>query len=124
MRLVWVIRIATAVLLGLAAILLASDAHEYPGYTRAAMRSLVAGTLPLYFAGLLNLLAVDGTARFRWAALVADIFLLAFVLTHLRGGAAPLFWMLGAVSALLTCALSTLIVRERSTKNQTPASSL
>jgi hypothetical protein len=95
------LRVASVLCLLLAALLLAVDAREYPGFTSAGLRALVRGALPLLGIGLLNLRALDAGRGWRIAALVANLLLLGAALRGVRGGAPPFFWLLPGVALLL-----------------------
>lgn len=95
------LRAASVLCLLLAALLLAVDAREYPGFTRAGARALARGALPLLVVGVLNLRALGAGRGWRIAALVANLLLLAAALRGVGGGAPPFFWMLLAVALLL-----------------------
>ena len=96
-----VLRAASVLCLLLAALLLAADAREYPGFSRAGLRALARGALPLLAIGVLSLRAVGDGRGWRVAALAANLLLLGAALRGVRGGAPPFFWMLLGVAVLL-----------------------
>lgn len=103
------VRVAAVLCLLMAALLLAVDGREYPGFSVPGLRALAAGALRLVLIGLLNLAAVGAaTARTgRWlavAATAANLALLVWALANARGGAPPFFLALPVVATLLTIA--------------------
>ena len=100
-RISLVVRLGTVLLLALAALLLGIDAGEYPGLSRAGLRALAQGALPLLVAGLINLRALRAGRGWRWLAVAVNILLLSVALNHVRRGAPPFFWMLLGVACLL-----------------------
>jgi hypothetical protein len=105
---VWrrLLQTASILCLLLAALLLAVDAREYPGLTRAGVRALSYGALPLLAVGVVNLIALNAGRRWRLAALAADAILLAVSLRDVAHGAPPYFWMRLAVAALLVAGVA------------------
>src|SRR5690348_15326207 len=104
------LRASSVLSLLLAALLLAVDAREYPGLTRAALRALSLGALPLFAVGVLNLGALDAGRRWRLVALLADLTLLAVALRDVGRGAPPFFWMRLGVAALLVAGVAGLLL--------------
>ena len=100
------LRVAAVLCLLLAALLLSADAGEYPGLSRAGLRALARGALPLLLVAALNLRLLAPTRPrrgWRWAALGGNLLLLGAALRALvPGGAPPFFWMLAVVALLLT----------------------
>jgi hypothetical protein len=98
------LRAAAVLCLLLAALLLGADASEYPGLSRAGLRALVQGAVPLLGIGLLNLRAVGAGPPARRLALGADLLLLAWAAAHVGPGYPPFAWMRLAVAMLLVLA--------------------
>jgi hypothetical protein len=109
----FLLRLAAVLCLLLAALLLGADAGEYPGHSRAGVRALVRGPVPLLLVAALNLRALDAAARWRgwrWTAFGGDLVLLGTTLRLLgRGGAPPSAWLLAAVALLLTAGAAGLL---------------
>ena len=108
------LRAAAVLCLLLAALVLGADHAEYRQLTRAGLRALGRGALPLLAIGALNLRAVEGTrGHFPWrvAALVADVVLLGYAARMAARGGPPLAWMLLVVAAFMLGALVALIRR-------------
>ena len=95
------VRVATVLLLALAALLIGADAAEYPGYSRAGLRALSQGALPLLVIGTINLYALRAGRTARWCAVGVNVVLLGVALRQVHRGAPPFFWMLVGVAALL-----------------------
>jgi hypothetical protein len=102
----------------LAALLLAVDHQEYRALTRAGLRALVRGALPLLALAFAHLVALDPPA---WlgpgavravlvVALVADGALAMAMLGPVRRGAPPLFPMLLAVACLLAIGAAAMLL--------------
>ena len=114
-------RVAAVLCLLLAALLLAVDGREYPGFSAAGLRALATGALPLVALGVLNLAAAGAaTPRTgRWlavAASAANVALLAWALPNARGGAPPFFLALPAVATLLTAASVGIAITRRASE--------
>ncbi len=97
-------RVGAVLALALALIVLASDAGEYPGLSRAGLRALSRGVLPLAVVAGLNLAALDERRPALHLALAANIVFLGWMLRFARAGAPPFVWMSIAVAALLVIA--------------------
>ena len=97
-------RLAAVLCLALAALHLAADAGEYPGWSRAGLRALAHGALPLLVVGVVNLRAVGAGPRWRAAALACNVALLVVAVGGVRAGAPPFVWLLLGVSVLLVAA--------------------
>jgi hypothetical protein len=96
-----VARVATVLLLALAALLIGADAGEYPGYSCAGLRALAHGALPLLAIGTINLYAVRAGRIARSCAVAANLVLLYVALTLVHREAPPFFWMLVGAAFLL-----------------------
>ena len=108
-----VLRVAGVLCLLLAALLLGADASEYPGLTRAGVRALARGALPLLVVGVVAVRAVESGRGWRLAAAGGGLLMLGEALRVLPGGAPPLFWMLaGAAALLLVGSVGVLVTRE------------
>ena len=83
------VRAAVVLCLALAALLLAADAGEYPGWSRAGVRALARGVLPLLLVAALNLRALGAGRGWRLGALAANVALLVAALRLVRPGAPP-----------------------------------
>ena len=94
-------RTGIALCLVLAALLLAVDAREYPGVSRAGLRALAGGVLPLLIVAVLNLRALGARRRTQWLAMAASVLLLAAALWRLRAGAPLFFWLVSGAAAWL-----------------------
>ena len=108
-------RVAIVLCLLLAALVLAADTQEYPGLTRAGMKALAYGALPLFLAGVLNLWAFqhDGRRGPMLTAVAVDLLILGKALTMVRVGSPPLGWMMMSVAALLVAAGAGLVFLPR-----------
>src|SRR5688572_20260059 len=87
---------------GLAAMLLLSDAGEYPGISRAALRAFGRGPLPLLVVAALNLRALGEGRGWRLLTFGANLLLLGLAIQRLHRGAPPAIWLLLVVAILLT----------------------
>ena len=108
-RISLLVRLGAVLLLALAALLLGIDAGEYPGLSRAGLRALAQGALPLLVAGAINLQALRAGRIWRWCAITVNILLLAVALNHVRRGSPPFFWMLLGAACLLVLGSAGLI---------------
>ena len=99
-------RIGVVLTLLLAALMLGADAGEYPGMTRAGMRALSRGAVPLVVVAGLNFLAIRGRRPVRVLAFAINVVFLAAMLRMSRSGAPPFVWIGTAVAALLVAASS------------------
>src|SRR5687767_15483868 len=107
-------RVATVLCFLLAALLLAADSQEYPGMTRAGMKALAYGAMPLFLVGALNLWALERDRRdVQSVALAASMLMLGKALTMFRPGAPPLGWMMTSVAALLVATGAELLIAPR-----------
>ena len=88
--------------LGLAALLLLSDAGEYPGLSRAALRAFGRGPLPLLVIAGLNLHALGAGRGWRLLTFGANLLLLGLAIQRVHEGAPPAIWLLLVVALLLT----------------------
>lgn len=99
------LRMAVVLCLLAAAVLLAADAQEYPGWSRAGIRALLRNIVPLAGVAVLNLHLLDRPSppRIRFlAVMAADILLLVIAVRMLLpSGGPPLPWMLAATALLL-----------------------
>ena len=105
-------RIAAVLAMLLAALLLGADAGEYPALSRAGLRALGRGVLPLLVVASLNLAALDGRRVLRALALVANLLFLGAVLRLVQAGAPPFVWISLAIGVLLVLS-SSMRVAER-----------
>jgi hypothetical protein len=108
-RIAFAVRLAAVLVLALAAILLAADAAEYPGLSRAGLRALGQGALPLLVIGAVNLYALQAGRIARWCAAGANVLLLYVALTRVHRGAPPFFWMLVGVALVLVLSSASLL---------------
>jgi peptidoglycan/LPS O-acetylase OafA/YrhL len=107
LRILW--RVGIVMCLALAALLLAVDASEYPGYSRPALRALLFGAVPLLVAGAVNLRALGAVRGWRGAALACNVALVAVALPMARGGGPPFPWLLlGTAVLLVACSVLSL----------------
>jgi hypothetical protein len=88
--------------LGLAALLLLSDAGEYPGFSRAALRAFGRGPLPLLVIAALNLRALGAGRGWRLLTFGANLLLLGLAIQRVHHDAPPAIWLLLVVAVLLT----------------------
>jgi hypothetical protein len=113
------VRVAVVLLLGLTALLLAVDHAEYRALSRAGLRVFAQGVLPLGLTAALNLHALDAGRRWRLAALVADVAVLAVGVRMLRPGAPPFAAILTTVGLVLVLAMAAwLLASRRAVRNQ------
>ena len=104
-------RIGAVLALLLAALLLGADAGEYPGLSRAGIRALARGILPLLLVAGFNLAALDGRKAVRVLALVLNIAFLIAVARMLGSGAPPFVWMALAVATVLVISSGRSVMR-------------
>lgn len=100
-RVTFAVRLGAVMVLALAAILLAVDAGEYPGFSRAGLLALFRGALPLLAIGTINLYPLRAGRIARLCAVVANLVLLYVALTRVYRGAPPFFWMVVGVALML-----------------------
>jgi hypothetical protein len=121
-----ILRIGAVCCLLTSVLILAADAGEYPGWSRAGMRALVAGALPLLGLGVLNLLALDavppGHLRrlLTVLAVAGNSLLLRSGLQLLPPGGPPLGWILTSVAILLLVGSVAGVVGERDPEASCP----
>jgi hypothetical protein len=99
LRVLW--RAGIVLCLALAALLLAVDASEYPGFSRPGLRALLFGALPLLVVGAVNLGALSAGRGWRGAAIAGDVALLAVAVPLVRRGGPPFPWLLLVTAVLL-----------------------
>lgn len=96
------LRVASVLCLLLAALVLAADHQEYRQLTRAGMRALLEGVLPLVVTALVSLRAQRGDGSWPGIAFFADFILLVRALQHLSRGSQPPMWpMIAAVATAM-----------------------
>ena len=112
-----VLRAGIVCCLLLAAVVLAADAGEYPAFTRAGMRALVRGSLPLLAIAALHLVALDTPAWLRpparraalGCALTIDVFIALAAARTIRRGAPPMVGLTLAVAIVLAVGVTLLL---------------
>ncbi|MFL5561067.1 MAG: hypothetical protein ACJ79K_06310 [Gemmatimonadaceae bacterium] len=100
-RLQWV---GAVVALLLALLLLAADAGEYSGWSRAGLVALGRGVIPLLVVAGLNFAALDGRRAVSLTALIANLVFLGISLRMASAGAPPFVWIAIGSALLLVIA--------------------
>lgn len=115
------LRIGIVLCLALAAVVLAADHQEYRAPTRAGLRALVRGALPLLALASIHLVALDPPTWLRPRArgvilalgVVLDVALALGMAGRVLHGAPPVFAMLLAVAGILAAGAAALLASER-----------
>jgi hypothetical protein len=114
-------RAAIVLCLALAALLLAVDAREYPGFSRPGLQALAYGALPLLLSGAINLRALSGGRGWRGAAAICNLVMLAVALRMVSRDGPPFArLLLGAAVLLVVCSAVHLVPRREAAGHPSP----
>lgn len=115
------LRVGVILCLLLAAVLLAVDSREYPGFSRAGVRALLHGALPLLGVAGLHLILLNAPSRLRdehrraliYVAFAVDVLMGLIAARLLRRNGAPVFALALLVALVLGAGVWSALRHER-----------